>query len=155
MKFDFKSYLIFFILINLLNIFGWYIRHDRLDNFIYPLTIKDALGMIFWSSLFKILLFLNSRKLNFKFVYFAIIYTLPRLLLYISICSGDFFLEDEILDILNSSNGMQTIWIEQLYKNGSNFIIDRYVLYYFAILLETIIVYLISLKISNNIFKKK
>ncbi len=151
MKFNFKQFLVFFIINNVLNIIGWYYRFDEVTYFIYPLNIKDALGMIFWNSFFQIMLFLNYKKYNFKLFYLIFILFIPRLLTYIlSYKNNDF----ELMEILNSYNGLQSLWIEPLFHNNYkilNEIIDRHILYFIAISLQISTVYFLSKKIVSKV----
>jgi hypothetical protein len=154
MKLDIKHYLIFQFINILLNCIGWYFSFDRVDNAEYPNNLKDVFGMIFWSSLFQLLIFIKWRKVNFLILYILIILFIPRFFLYYS----NSFYSSDLMEIVNSSYGIQVLWIEPLYSTYYqmlNYYIERYILYFFMITLQIIIIYSVTKRLSKYFFERK
>ena len=149
MKIDFKHYFTFLLINILCNSIGWYFSFDRLDHISYPNNLKDVFGMIFWSSLFQLLIFIKLKKYFSLILYIFIILFIPRFFLYLDIIYGYSFDPQEMMEMLNSDSGFQVLWIEPLYISNYQFLnhyIDRYILYFIMISLQIVIFYFITKK---------
>lgn len=149
---NWRHYLIFITFSNLLNICGWLHQNSSeiISHIYYPENVKDALGMMFWNSLFQTLLFLRFGRMNFPYLYFGLILLIPRLVLYL--CGPNY---NVLMEILNSHNGIQPIWIEPLYNSGTSILsIDRYSMYFIAISVQVAIIYTLTRLIDIRVLQK-